>query len=252
VPGERTGNAAAVAEIALYHLIGLFRDARGMAGKFWARKIGEPMGRSLAGKTIVILGVGRIGRAVAARLAPFGCRLVGVGRRDSPRRELEIGCDVYRPIAELHDALAGADAAVIALPLDEHTRGRIGAPEIAAMKRGAYLVNVARGGLIAYDALLSALRSGQLGGAGLDVYWSEPFAPDDPLFAENVLATPHIGGVTAEAYESMGRAFAENVERIRRGEPPLWCANAGILPRPAAEAGPDDDDINGLDLGWTV
>jgi phosphoglycerate dehydrogenase-like enzyme len=252
VPGEMTGNAAAVAEVVVYHLIGLFRDARGMAGKFAARKIGEPMGRSLAGKTIVLIGVGRIGRAVAARLAPFGCRLVGVGRRETPRREREIGCDVYLPLARLHDALAGADAAVLALPLDETTRGLIGAPEMTAMNRGGFLINVSRGGLVAYDALLSALRSGQLGGAGLDVYWTEPFPPDDPLLAENVLATPHIGGVTLEAYENMGRAFVENLERVRRGEPPLWCANAEVLPRPPAGTDSGDEDINGLDLGWSV
>ena len=98
----------------------------------------------------------------------------------------------------------------------------IDAEALAAMPRGGYLINVARGGLVNYDALYAALASGQLAGAGLDVYWQEPIAPDDPLLAlPNVIATPHIAGVTDRSYEEIADAVTANIERLRRREPPL-------------------------------
>ena len=84
-----------------------------------------------------------------------------------------------------------------------------------------YVVNVARGPVLDYDALQAALREDRIAGAGLDVYWDEPVDPDDPIFAYNVVATPHIGGVTTLAYQAMGDAVVANIERLRRGEPVL-------------------------------
>jgi phosphoglycerate dehydrogenase-like enzyme len=86
-------------------------------------------------------------------------------------------------------------------------------------------VNIARGTVIDYDALLEALRSGQIAGAGIDVFWQEPFNPNDPLLEQNVIATPHLGGVTDRSLRGIGQAVAANVERIRRGEEPLCWAN---------------------------
>ena len=98
----------------------------------------------------------------------------------------------------------------------------IDAEALAAMPRGGYLINVARGGLVNYEALYAALASGQLAGAGLDVYWQEPIAPGDPLLAlPNVMATPHIAGVTDRSYEEIADAVTANIERLRRREPPL-------------------------------
>jgi phosphoglycerate dehydrogenase-like enzyme len=102
----------------------------------------------------------------------------------------------------------------------------IGSREIAAMKKGVFVINVARGGLLDPDALLAALRTGQVSGAGLDVYWEEPVAMSHPLFAENVIATPHIAGVTDISYEGIARAFAANMRRYAAGETPMYLANA--------------------------
>ena len=102
----------------------------------------------------------------------------------------------------------------------------IGSREIAAMKPGVFLVNVARGGLLDPDALLSALRSGHVAGAGLDVFSQEPVDMSHPLFSENVIATPHIAGVTDVSYEGIARAFAGNIRRYAAGETPLYLANA--------------------------
>ena len=101
-----------------------------------------------------------------------------------------------------------------------------GEQEITAMKKGAFIINVARGGLLDPDALLAALRSGQVAGAGLDVFWEEPVDMTHPIFRENVIATPHIAGVTDVSYEGIALAFAENVRRYKAGETPLYLANA--------------------------
>ena len=105
--------------------------------------------------------------------------------------------------------------------LNDETRGIVGREVLDALGTGGpgYVVNVARGPVLDYDALNEALSTGRIAGAGLDVYWDEPVDPDDPILAHNVVATPHIGGVTTRAYQAMGDAVAANVERLRRGDP---------------------------------
>jgi len=93
---------------------------------------------------------------------------------------------------------------------------------LSALPRGAYLINVSRGGLVSYEALMAALSTGHLAGAGLDVYWREPIEPDDPLLSlPNVVATPHVAGVTEQSYSQIAEAVAGNIARLRRGEPPV-------------------------------
>jgi phosphoglycerate dehydrogenase-like enzyme len=94
------------------------------------------------------------------------------------------------------------------------------------MKPGVYLINVARGGLLDPDALLAALKSGHVAGAGLDVFWEEPVDMSHPIFKENVIATPHTAGVTDISYEGIAKAFAENMRRYAAGETPLYLATA--------------------------
>jgi len=111
---------------------------------------------------------------------------------------------------------------VLCIRLAHQTRGLVDASALAALPAGAFLVNAARGGLIHYRALYDALSSGHLGGAGLDVYWAEPFPPDDPLLKfPNVIATPHVAGVTDGSYADIADVVASNIERLRRAEPPL-------------------------------
>ncbi|MCS6924988.1 MAG: hypothetical protein NZ578_03695, partial [Candidatus Binatia bacterium] len=101
--------------------------------------------------------------------------------------------------------------------------------EFACMKPDAFLINVARGPVVDYEALLAALRTRRIAGAGLDVFWYEPFDPQDPLFSYNVIATPHIGGATDLSLRGIAKKVAENINRVRRGEVPLNCVNATAL-----------------------
>lgn len=221
VPAAGTGNAGSVAELVVLHLLALSRRLDEAREAVRTGAVGEPIGRSLAGSTATVLGLGAIGREVAARLRPFGTRLIGVGRRAKSELDAEVAAllDAYHPFDQLTSALAQSDLLVLCTPLTEQTRGLVGAAELAALRPDALLVNVGRGPLVDHDALVDALRRGQLAGAGLDVFWQEPIDPADPVLRYNVLATAHIGGVTVQAYDSTGRQFAANVERLRNGEP---------------------------------
>ena len=223
VPAAATGNSDGVAEVALLHLLALarrFADAGEVVG---AGRLGEPVGMALGETTIVVLGLGDVGRAVARRLSGFDARLIGVGTRTGDEADAvasELGLAAYLPVDRLLSAVEGAHALVVCCVLDESTRGLVDSRVLGALGAGrpGYLVNVARGPVVDYDALLAALRCGQLGGAGLDVFWSEPVDPADPLLAENVTVTPHIGGVTDRAYRLIADRVVANIERLRRGE----------------------------------
>jgi phosphoglycerate dehydrogenase-like enzyme len=224
VPADGTGNADGVGELAVLHLLALSRRYHAGAAAVVAGRLGEPAGTALFGTTIVILGLGDVGRATAQRLSGFGARLVGVGTRtgaaaDAVRQQL--GLDEYVAVQRLHDALRDAHALIACCVLNDATRGIVGTEALAALGEGrpGYVVNVARGPVIDHDALLQALRAGVIAGAGLDVYWDEPIDPSDPLLAENVTVTPHVGGVTEQAYAVMARRVVANVEALRRGEP---------------------------------
>jgi phosphoglycerate dehydrogenase-like enzyme len=218
VPAADTGNADGVGEVAVMHLLVLARRLREGAAAVADRRLGEPIGMPLGGARVVILGVGAVGQAVVARLGGFGAHLVGVGSR--PWSELTpdvtaLELAEYRPGSELTTALTGADALIVCAALTDATRGLVGDGALAAMRPGAYVVNVARGPVIDYDALLGALRNGQIGGAGLDVYWDEPIDPEDPLLAENVSLTPHIGGITTVSSRRIAEHVAAGIERHR-------------------------------------
>ena len=120
---------------------------------------------------------------------------------------------------------------ITAPPLNNETRSLMGQAEFACMKPEAFVINVARGPVLDYTALLAALREGRIAGAGLDVFWSEPFDPNDEIFQHNVLATPHIGGATDVSLQGIAKRVAENVNRLRRGEAPLNCVNAEVKPK---------------------
>lgn len=162
------------------------------------------LGSSLQGKTLGILGMGRIGTAVAARARAFGMEILGVHRGD--------------PLDEL---LATSDVISIHAPLSRETHHIINADALAKMKAGAYLINTSRGALVDEDALCDALDSGHLRGAGLDVYEHEPEVNPRLLSMKNVVILPHIGSATEEARNAMARIAATNVLLYLRGDPPL-------------------------------
>lgn len=222
IPASSTGNAKAVAELALLHLLAVLRCYQAAGKTLSAGQLGVPVGASLMGKRVVVLGLGAVGTEVVKRLRPFEVRLVGVSRRSWQEvRELTtaLGIHEYHDLSRRLDALAGAEAAIVCLRQGPGMEGIVGTREIGIMASGAVLVNVARGALVDYDALHEGLVSGRLLGAGLDVFWEEPVDPKDPLLKLNVSVTPHVGGVTKESYEMMAAAAAENINRLRAGQP---------------------------------
>src|SRR5437867_3403638 len=171
------------------------------------RCLWEPLhllGASLQGKRLGIIGIGRIGTAVAARAKAFGMEIVGVRRGDS-----------------LDRLLATSDIVSIHTPLNRETHHLIDAAALAKMKRGAFLINTARGPIIDEDALCDALQSGQLGGAALDVYELEPAVNPRLLTMNNVILAPHIGSATFETRSAMARIAATDVYRFLKGQQPL-------------------------------
>lgn len=235
VPSGETANADSVAEHAILLMLALARKLLRAQENLRERRIGAPMGTTLMGKTAAIVGFGGIGRALARRLRALGMRIVAVSRR-GPRSD-DDGVDLHLPTADLRGALAQADFVIVATPLTEETTGIIGRDAFASMKSGAFLINVARGAVVDRAALLDALQSAKLAGAGLDVFWEEPPDPTDPLFSFEVVATPHIGGATDVSLRGIAQEVAANVNRLRRGEALRNCVNVeqvGIRSRTVA------------------
>lgn len=228
VPSLGTGNAESVAELAIAHMLMLGRRIPEAMQRFREGRVGGPVSECLWERTALILGYGGVGEAIARRLAGFGMRVIAVSRHGpggARPRDPSVPLDRHVSLRELGAVLPLADFLVVGAPASTDNIGLVDRAMLAACRPGVWVVNVARGPVIDYEALLEALRSGQVAGAGLDVFWEEPFAPDDPLLAENVIATPHVAGVTHRSFRGIGEAVAANVERVRRGELPVDCAN---------------------------
>jgi D-3-phosphoglycerate dehydrogenase len=171
-------------------------------------------GVELTGKTAALLGLGRIGALVAQRLSAFGMRVIAYDPYVSAARAAQMGVSLMT----LPEVLAQADVISVHLPKTPETLGMIGKDELATFKPGAILINAARGGLVDEAALAEALRSGHLGGAGIDVYAKEPTTAS-PLFdAPNAVVTPHLGASTEEAQEKAGIAVARSVRLALSGD----------------------------------
>jgi glyoxylate reductase len=184
------------------------------------------LGRDLTGKTLGIIGLGEIGKAVARRALGFGMRVIYNSRTRKPEVEAELGIE-WREMAML---LAQSNYVSLHMALNDETRGMIGAPELAAMKPDAVLINTARGGVVDQPALIEALRSGGIGGAGLDVFESEPLASDHPLLGlDNVVVAPHLGSATVETRTRMSDLAVDNLLAFFRGARPPQCVNPEVL-----------------------
>ena len=168
------------------------------------------------GKTVALVGLGHTGRAAARRFKAMGFRVIGVRANPQPTADVD---EVFGA-GQLHQALAAADVAVICVPLTDATRHAIDAAAIAAMRPGALLVDVSRGGVVDGEALLEALRSGHLAGAALDVFETEPLPPESPFWGlDNVIITPHSSSEYDGWERRSAEMFSDNLERFRRGEP---------------------------------
>ena len=170
LPSAGTGNADSVAEHALLLMLALSRRLPQARQALQERRWGQPSGVALFGKTACLVGLGDIGMALAHRLNALGMRLVGVRRNPKLAVPFDLPFQHIYAQGELHTALSDADYVIVCVKYDPHSHHLINQATLTAMKEGAYLVNIARGGLVDPDALLAALSRGHLAGAGLDVF----------------------------------------------------------------------------------
>ena len=217
------GVSPAVAEHAMALMLAMARRVPDlvsvvMARKAWDRTLVAPKARALEGGTLAIVGYGHIGRELARRAKAFDMRVVTVSR--SPR--VEDNVDEALPLRQINVALRQADFIVVAIALTPETTHLLGDEEFAACKRGALLVNVARGPVLDQPALVRALENGQVGGAAVDVSDPEPLPADDPLWtAPNVLISPHFAGSgSPRSVQRLADGVASNLRRFLAGEPP--------------------------------
>ncbi|KAI7734152.1 hypothetical protein M8C21_014121 [Ambrosia artemisiifolia] len=193
IPSGETGNAASCAEMAIYFMLGLLRKQNEMQISVRLKKLGDPIGDTLFGKTIFIMGYGNIGIELAKRLRPFGVKILATKRNwasNDPSR------------------------------FSSTRAGIVNNNFISSMRKGGLLVNIARGGLLDYKAVYDGLESGHLGGLGIDVAWTEPFDPNDPILKfPNVILTPHVAGVTESSYRSMAKVVGDVALQLHSGKP---------------------------------
>lgn len=219
-PGVFTDDTA---DIAMAGIIGVPRRIReGVAlvrrGAWTGWAPSGMLGRRLGGKTLGIVGMGRIGQAVAHRARAFGLEIAYHNRKRLPEAiERMLSA---RFVENLDDLIAEADILTLHSPLTDETRGMIDARRIALMKPGSSIINTARGELIDQDALIAALEQGHLAGAGLDVYPDEPNVDKRLLRHPNVMTLPHIGSATAEGREASGEKVIANIRFWMDGHRP--------------------------------
>jgi D-3-phosphoglycerate dehydrogenase len=189
-------------------------------------------------KTVVILGFGFIGRDLARKCrAAFDMPVLAYDPYFDPVEAERQGVRLSRRRSELRDLIAQGDFVVLCLPLGAETRHIVGEEELRAMKPGAYLVNVSRGGTVDDAALVRALREGWIAGAGIDVFDPEPATDDHPFFSmENTVVTPHIGGWVREAMPRLVATTAREMLAALRGERPLRLANPEVWDAPQRRA----------------
>jgi D-2-hydroxyacid dehydrogenase (NADP+) len=218
-------NERAVAEhamalmLALSRHIHLGRDAQ-IASR-WRPMIADPQVREQeqSGRTVVVVGFGRIGQRFGRLAKAFDCHVIGVKRDAGPLSEC---ADRVVSIADLAKVLPKADVVVLACPLTPETESLINAERLALMKPSAHLINVARGRVVDETALIAALQGGQIAGAGLDVTVEEPLPAASPLWSmTNVIITPHSAGETGRYEASIIDLLEENLSRLWRGEADL-------------------------------
>ncbi|KAJ4832781.1 hypothetical protein Tsubulata_018795 [Turnera subulata] len=249
IPSIITGNAASCAEMSIYLMLGLLRKQNELQISIKQKKLGEPIGDTLFGKTVFIMGYGSIGSELAKRLQPFGVKVIATKRSwvlNSQDSHCPNGVPVQNGgVDELVDEkgshediykFAGkADIVVCCLVMNKETVtffhppstsdtcslvGIVNRSFISSMKKGSLLVNIARGKLLDYDAVVENLESGHLGGLGTDVTWTEPFNPDDPILKfSNVIVYPHVAGVTEYSYRSMSKAVGDAALQLHAGTP---------------------------------
>ncbi|WP_101294088.1 D-2-hydroxyacid dehydrogenase [Halegenticoccus soli] len=205
------GETVAGMMLAFARRLHVYRDAQ--SDREWVREPYEaPF--TLDGQRICVVGLGTLGRGIAARASALGMDVVGVRRSGDPVPGVR---EVYTPDG-LREAVSEARFVALATPLNDATEGLFGAAEFEAMREDAYLLNVSRGAVVDEAALIEALDAGEIAGAGLDVFETEPLPEDSPLWGyEGVLVTPHSAAMTNDYHRDVAGLVRENVERVGEG-----------------------------------
>jgi phosphoglycerate dehydrogenase-like enzyme len=191
------------------------------------------MGSELQGRTLGIVGLGNSGRELVRLVAPFGMRVLAYSPHADPEQAGSLGVE----LTTLETVLRESDFVSLHCRLNEATRGLIGVAQLALLKPTAYFINVARGELVDQAALVDALRTRRIAGAGLDVYAVEPVPADDPLLQlDNTIVTPHWSASTTDVWQATGLAMAEGMLRAAAGLVPENVVNGAVLDRPGFRA----------------
>lgn len=241
VPIATLGGIAPVpmAEYALMSILQLThrgpRIAEYIGRRAWpsnAERLARLTPHALPGSTVTIVGYGRIGREISRLCTAFGMHVIGISRSGAPAPSddkfdtgrLEPGADRAEIVGKdgLQDALRRADIMVVVVPLTAETAGLIGPTELDLLRPGAFLVNIARGGIVDEQAALERLRDGRLGGIAVDVFDEEPLPPDSPWWTEpGVVMTPHVAGLAPQYHAQTLDLVVENLRRLEEGRPLL-------------------------------
>ena len=222
-----------VADTAMTLLLAVARKVRladqHVRGGSWSPSALLPMPR-LRGRTMGLVAFGHIARMVAERARGFGLQVIAFDPYVDAQAMAKLG---VQKVETLEALFARSDIVSLHTPLTDETRGLIGRTAFTAMKPGAILINTSRGKVVDEQALIEALRSGRLAGAGLDVLWTEPPARDNPLFAmDNVVLTPHYASSTVEAIEDLAAKVSRQIVQYLRGEWPTYLANRALKEQP--------------------
>jgi len=205
----------------LMHYKGAPRMINAQQRRHWERYAGT----DLEGRTLAIVGLGRVGAEIARMCRALGLTVIGTDVSSAP----EI-VDRYYEISQLHAMLRQADVLVLMVPHTPQTEKMIGAKELALLPRGAYFINIARGAVVDQPALVEALRSGHLGGAALDVFSEEPLPPSSPLWGmPNVLVSPHSASTSDRENRRITDLFCDNLGRFLKGEPLRNVLNTALM-----------------------
>lgn len=212
IHGATVGEVAVGYMLSLARLLHVYRDHQNET-QWYTPEYERPF--TVEGESLCVLGFGTIGEAIARRADALGMDVVGVRRSDESVPGVSA---IYDP-DELHDAIAEARFVVVTLPHTEETDGLLSHEEFDAMDEDAYLINVARGPIVDENALISAIESGEIAGAALDVFETEPLPEESPLWGfEEVIISPHKGSATNRYHLDIAELVIENVDRYRSGE----------------------------------
>ena len=197
---------------------------RAQIEKRWARPSGQlPSGSGigeLTGQTLGIIGLGRIGEALAARAKSFEMKIIAVKHNVNSRHDASVTVDALYPIERLDTLLEQSDHIAVSLPLTAETENLLNREKLALVSPNSFIYNISRGKIIDQTALIEALQTGKISGAGLDVFDEEPLAADSPLWdLDNVILTPHVAGFTPHYFERAALLFAANLKKYAAGQP---------------------------------